>query len=211
MAIPLVIALTALVAVCYFSRRREQRAQHNSNRNKPYPLDKITSFPHERKPELYTGLVDLTIAGPVRKKPELSTERSTPLPPELHNTVIAEVDTNNKTGKRRNTKRKPVATISTTNSQGGLEPPLVDPHAKSATRTSTTQSTDAELIEEADAAVQELGLLAMRKKTLITQANVSNQRPEEVEGRKGEEYRELVQREEKVRKRLEDIEADRRN
>ena len=97
-------------------------------------------------------------------------------------------------------------------SQNGSEQPLppsysyIDP----ALHTTATQSTEAALAQEADAAIQELGLLATRKRTLIAQANAVGRRPEDVQGRKGEEYRELVVWEQNVTRRLDDIEAERR-
>ncbi|KIX02679.1 uncharacterized protein Z518_08621 [Rhinocladiella mackenziei CBS 650.93] len=66
-----------------------------------------------------------------------------------------------------------------------------------------------ELAEEADVAVQELGLISVRKRALTSQAAAIGQKPEEVEGRKGEEFRELIQREERVRARLERIDRQR--
>ncbi len=203
-AIPLVVIVAALVGIYCVVQRRRRRAGQNQE------ID--TSFPPETKPELYAGPADTSIAGPVRKKSELPTSYVASLPPELHDTTIAEADPNAWTPENKNRKRKPVAAASTASSHGGSERPLIPMNSDAGTllQTTTTQSTEAELIEEADAAVQELGLLVMRKKTLVTQANALGRRPEELEGRKGEEYRELVLREEKVRKRLDDIEAERK-
>ena len=200
-AIPLVVIAAVLAGIyCLRRRRRSQRKQE---------LD--TSLPQERKPEMYAGPVDTTIAGPVKKKSEMPISDTTQLPPELHDTAIAEADPNAWKPKNGKSRRALVTASSTSDSQSESKKPLMPIHSDAdfATRVITTQSVETELVEEADAAVQELGLLAMRKKTLVTQANALDRRPEDVEGRKGEEYRELVAREEKVRKRLEDIEAER--
>lgn len=62
-----------------------------------------------------------------------------------------------------------------------------------------------ELAEEADIAVQELGLIAVRKRALVSQAATAGESPEKVEGRKGDEYRELLHREGKLGARLKEI------
>ncbi|KAJ5312195.1 hypothetical protein PENANT_c011G04009 [Penicillium antarcticum] len=67
-----------------------------------------------------------------------------------------------------------------------------------------------ELAEEADIAVQELGFINLRKRALAVQAEALKRSPESMAGRKGEEYRELLQREEKITARLEDIESQQR-
>lgn len=77
--------------------------------------------------------------------------------------------------------------------------------------TETTSSTSAnfsrdELAEEADIAVQELGLINLRKRALAAQAEAFDSTPESMAGRKGEEYRELLQREARIATRLEEIE-----
>ena len=200
-AVPLIVSLATVVAVYHLRRRRKRRAQQRRHVDTP--------FPQERKPELDAGPIDPTIAGPVRAKPELSTNTGTSLLPELYGATIAEADTNDRTTRKGISKRERIATTRSISSRDSSERPLIP--VESHAGTTTTLQTDAELIEEADVAVQELGLLAMRKKTLITQAKTLGKRPEQVEGRRGEEYRELVQREEKVRNRLDEIEAERRN
>ena len=200
-AIPLVVIAGVLAGIYCLRRRRRSQKEKGSG----------TSLPQEGKPEMYAGPVNTTIAGPVKKKSEMPISETTPLPPELHDTTIAEADPNAWKPKKGKSQRALVPASSTSDSQSDSKKALmpIDSDADFATRATTTQSIEAELVEEADAAVQELGLLAMRKKTLVTQANALDRRPEDVEGRKGDEYRELVVREEKVRKRLEDIEAER--
>ena len=200
-AIPLVVIVAALLAIYYLRRRQGLRRDQ--------ALD--TPLPQTGKPELYAGPVDTSIAGPIQRKPELPTTNGTQRPPELHDISIAEADPNAWKPKNRNARRKPVAATTASNTQDGPEQPLPPSYSYTdpALHATTTQSTEAELVEEADAAVQELGLLAMRKRTLVTQANAVGKRPEDIEGRKGEEYRELVVREQNVRRRLDDIEAER--
>ena len=62
-----------------------------------------------------------------------------------------------------------------------------------------------ELTEETDTLVSELGVISKRKKTLLAAAEAANIKPEDVDGRKGEEYRELLRREERVRNRMAEV------
>jgi hypothetical protein len=78
------------------------------------------------------------------------------------------------------------------------------------TSTSGNLSTN-ELAEEADIAVQELGLINLRKRALAAQAEALNSSPESRPGRQGEEYRELLQREARIATRLEEIESQHRS
>ncbi|KAJ6009877.1 hypothetical protein N7522_004893 [Penicillium canescens] len=68
-----------------------------------------------------------------------------------------------------------------------------------------------ELAEEADIAVQELGLINLRKRALAAQAEALDSSPESRAGRQGEEYRELLQREARITTRLEEIESQHRS
>ena len=47
----------------------------------------------------------------------------------------------------------------------------------------------------------------MRKRTLAEQAAAAGKNPEDLEGRSGEQYRELLEREAKLRKLLEELQA----
>ena len=51
------------------------------------------------------------------------------------------------------------------------------------------------IANEADLLVQELGLINMRKKALSGAAAAQGLKPEDVPGTRGEDYRELVERE----------------
>jgi hypothetical protein len=68
-----------------------------------------------------------------------------------------------------------------------------------------------ELAQEADIAVHELGLINLRKRALAAQAKALDSSPESMAGRKGEEYRELLQREARIATRLEEIESQHRS
>lgn len=65
------------------------------------------------------------------------------------------------------------------------------------------------LASEADLLVQELGLISMRKKALVSAANTQGIRPEEAPGTRGEDYRELVQREVRLRGRIAEMDQRR--
>jgi hypothetical protein len=67
-----------------------------------------------------------------------------------------------------------------------------------------------ELTEEADTLVSELSVIAKRKKALQNLAAADGVEPKDVEGRKGDEYRDLLSREEKVRERLDEVDIERR-
>ena len=88
--------------------------------------------------------------------------------------------------------------------QNTLSAPLGIPSI-SATKTNQSPVDAALASEEADFAVQELGLISMRKRKLAEQATAAGKSPEEMDGRPGEQYRELVEREVKLRKLLEEI------
>ena len=62
-----------------------------------------------------------------------------------------------------------------------------------------------ELTEEVDTLVSELGVISKRKKFLQAAAEAAKMKPEDVDGRKGEEYRELVLREGRVRTRMAEV------
>jgi hypothetical protein len=73
----------------------------------------------------------------------------------------------------------------------------------------TISTESSELAEESDVIVQELGLVNLRKKALSTQATAIGKRPEDVEGRKREEFKELLEREARLKGRLDEIESER--
>lgn len=91
-------------------------------------------------------------------------------------------------------------------------PPIVSSFFQTESVTSTLGNSGTnELAEEADIAVQELGLINLRKRALAVQAEALDSSPESMAGRKGEEYRELLQREKRIVARLEEIESQQRS
>ena len=135
------------------------------------------------------------------------------MPAELHPTSIQEADTGT-------SRREPAGPPSPTN-DAGFEASDTSTATVSGPGSSRPKSTvssrpdpfpfdESELAEDADVAVQELGLISVRKRTLVSQANSAGVKPEDVEGRKGDEYRELMEREQRVRDRLDEIERQRK-
>lgn len=91
--------------------------------------------------------------------------------------------------------------------------------SKPTAMTSTTSNPNAsdnlidldELAEDADIAVQELGVVQRKKKTLTTQAKAAGVSLDQLPGRKGEEWKEALIQEEKIHARLQEIERMRRS
>jgi hypothetical protein len=215
-----------MLNVKLFQRRRrsKQRLQQTGE---------IASSETYEKPELSAGPIDPTIAGSVKPKAELSTSGAkrkpvpelahspsttrsatdTPwshdskgcIPPEFHDTVI--VEAGGGTLKQREQQRL-------THNADDLKTPSTTSRAvvssSSPSQPPPLPSTAAEdLAKDADVVVQELGLVNMQKKTLTSDASAMGKPPEEMEGRKGTEYRRLIEREKELRDRLEEIEAER--
>lgn len=68
-------------------------------------------------------------------------------------------------------------------------------------------SSDSYSAAEADLTVQELGLVGMRKRKLAEQAAAAGKAPNETGGRAQEQYEELMERESKLRRLLEDMQG----
>ena len=219
------LCIVAAIAVfCLFIwRRRRRNASTREDRIASHPGNADEQF--DNKQELYADHVDSsTTHGPTPTKPELSTAGAKHMPPELDDTLILEAGdhtTAMKAGHNRGTTRRPLASrrvhsssqesTSDWGSNIDSSQTAVGSGAPSRTLTSSVphRSMDAELIEEADAAVAELGLLAVRKKALISQASATGKKAEDVVGRKGEEYRQLLEREAVVRRRMDEIDIER--
>jgi hypothetical protein len=131
------------------------------------------------------------------------------LQPELNSATILEAGSGIVQG-------KPLRSVGDSDSHHGLRPATAS-ETTSAVATCASQSlqasnsivNDSELAEEADVVVQELGLISVRKRALTSQAQAVGRSPAEMESRKGEEWRELLAREERVRGRLDEIERQR--
>lgn len=206
-----VLALILVIAAVSFVRRRKRKQRAAAANQSPDLVN------HE-KPELYAGPADPTIAGPVKPKAELLTRTNNShelhgqtssnapwahssagyLPPELNSSQIYEANGGHlkplAEGVNRST--DPTSSTSATTTQGSSTAPLVQ----------ESIFDDSELVEEADVAVQELGLVSVRKRALTSQAQAAGSTPTEMGGRKAEEWQELLQREKRIKARLAEIE-----
>lgn len=205
-----------LVLYIYIRRRKKKIA-------------KVSPSAAEDKPELYAGPVDPDIAGPVKPKHELrsqGTVQRKPLPheklPEKYSTTIEELGEHEK---RRIVYPEEVQELGDSIEAdfgpmaGTLASSLVKTRSEQAT-TDTAKSTrgplssaaiqpsqDSYSAAEADFVVQELGLISMRKRILAEQAAAAGRAAEEMGGRAGEQYSELLERELKLRKLLDEMQS----
>ncbi|KIX94220.1 uncharacterized protein Z520_09930 [Fonsecaea multimorphosa CBS 102226] len=189
---------------------------------------------YHRKPELEAEpVIDPTIRGPVKRKFELRSQgtmetramddsrapdmveipdTNTPwsheprdhMPQELPPNQTSEIMTGSLTEQRMKQLKQQAMDSNTSTSTSTAVPSSSDRLLNQ--NLSTEES---ELAEEADLIVQELGLLSLRRRALMTQASAVGKVPADVEGRKGEEYRELVEREARLKRRLDEIEHQR--
>lgn len=229
-AIPLGVILLAVLAIIIFRRRRARQAS-NTKSTKPTLSGE--------KPELHGSAYDPTIAGLVKPKPELAIDEHTrheadsrihpsathpelPHPsfasanaPWAHSQegyLPAELAQNPKESHRLlvgggGGGAGQAATISSDTTEippsGSVTGALQDlPHMSHNNHDDITAS-------EADFLVQELGLISMRKKALINAATSQGIRPEDAAGTRGEDYRELVERETRLRARIADMDRRR--
>ena len=210
-----VILAVALGVFMYLSRKRsttrsEKGASHTS----------LAAESHEHeKPELRGSAYDATIAGPVKRKLELETSTN-PVPSAPHpgtselseQGTIAKTSSHELSTSQSTRKTDPSSTSRSTilapsdqaqpSSAAMVGGPI--PSAFPQRQLQVTESHE-ELTEEADTLVSELGVIQKRKKTLNAAADAAGVRAEDVEGRKGEEYRRLMSREVSVRKRMEEV------
>lgn len=194
---------------------------------------------YHKKPELEAEpVVDPTIRGPVTPKFELrsqgtakakaindrstlnavgvqNTDRHRPnehwgdMPQELHSNILSAPGVDPRIEQQMKQEAKASKTSTTTSTlvpSDSNESPFNQPPLQLFQNISTEAS---ELAEEADVIVQELGLVNLSKKALTTQASAIGKRPDDVEGRKREEFKELLEREVKLKGRLEEIERQR--
>ena len=206
-----VIAIAAILAFVLLRRRKARRATR---------MPQQSTSEHFEKPELGAGEVGPGVQGPLISKAELqsSPAADTPwfhaqggyLPPELHSTMIAEASTGT-WPPQADSRMVSINQDSSTQPPQSSRPVAWSPPPSYTARPQNQQVTaaPAALAEEADILVQELGLINMRKKALKTEATSLGVQPEERKGRKGEEWRELLVREQGSKQRLEEIEAER--
>jgi hypothetical protein len=190
-----------------------------------------------KKPELEAEpVIDPTIRGPVKSKFELrsqgtvkgktvgnpgaidaveapntnrpwSQERRGSIPTELHPNPISEAGTGTLTEPEMKQLKQQAGASKTSTSTSTVVASSSDQSFLQPFQTISAEVS--ELAEEADMIVQELGLVNLRKKALTTQASAMGQRPEDVEGRKGEEFKELLERDARLKGRLDEIERER--
>jgi hypothetical protein len=198
-------------ALLWYKRRRRNPAARPaatvSGSNKPEDHHEAG---FQQKPELHGGPFNAAIAGLVRKKGELGSgivRSKAPHLPELEGKPRIQANTHeisssdhgsSNQGKTTATDSSTITTQVSRIQTNSLSHPISEPHALSPSFTK-------EQTEEIDLLVSELGILMRRKKALAASAEASNLRPEDVEGEKGEDYRDLNAREQRLRVRLEEL------
>lgn len=202
----LVIAILMFIAV--LSRRKSKITRRS---------DDSLNHEYDSKPELHDDSYNPAIAGPIRRKPELDSKKTaiSELPNvtshempstyeksisnELSDSTTQAASSNRSMDAAPSTQRisrKPVPSW-TESTQQPNSPPFRAPHR--------SDTHNQELTEELDTLVSETGVISKRKKALTAAATASGIRPEDLEGRKGEEYNELLTREHRVRMRMNEI------
>jgi hypothetical protein len=165
----------------------------------------------EKKPELHGGPFDPKIAGPVKKKAELgqgTTSWHIPNRPELGSEPSPHVCSHELQADDTNLSdlesHQAVATKKKVSRRSSRRQNPI-PHSEAYI---TGSSEAAEDVEELDLLVSELGILTKRKKALVASAEALGVKPEEVGGRKGDDYRELDSREQRLRARLDELQSN---
>jgi hypothetical protein len=130
------------------------------------------------------------------------------LPPELLSTPVSEAAVGTLTAQQLR-QLKVQAGHATSEVSGSTSTAVASSAGQSLAARAMSEQEATELAEEADVIVQELGLVNLRKRALASQASAIGQTPAEVEGRKGDEYRALVDRENGLKLRLDEIENHR--
>ena len=214
------VILAALIGFFVYRRRRRTPTQNE----KVTPHASPAPAPHEHdKPELKGSAYDATIAGPVKRKNELETTTTINSVPDAPHPGAAELGEHdhiantrsNELSASQSTRRADPSSASdqstAVNSSDRTGEPVMATMfggpGSSSLREPPLQTTESheELTEEADTLVSELGVIQKRKKALNAAAAAAGVSAEEVEGRKGEEYRRLLGREESVWKRMEQV------
>ena len=198
------VIVLVLLAVALFFYRKQKKTRHTVRAPSP-------DVDHE-KPELPGSRYDPNIAGPFYPKSELSSKSATAKKTTLVNgSTLPELDSEASDyelglGSLNEQERKALANRSTVQEHSSRPDTIA-----AASQSPAPAAIDEDLIPEADLLVQELGLIQARKKVLEKSAATSKSKPEDVEGTKGEDYRDLVNREVRVRKRIEEIGKERDN
>jgi hypothetical protein len=167
------------------------------------------------KLEMHDDSYDPALAGKVNPKDELDSVARSPgikVTPELEekpsllshahelpnssSTGATSSKTDHGPGPRSPTARKPVKTARAASEQ------LVEPSV------SRSDQPPGELAEEVDLLVSELGILTKRRRALVASAEAAGVNLDALEGRKGEDLRELEAREQRVRSRLTELQKE---
>jgi hypothetical protein len=212
------LAITAVIIIFLFIIRKRKRTRNA----------KLTAAPNSRstkqtrdmpgfddKLEMHDGSYNPALAGKVNKKDELDsvarspgTEIATELEEKPSLVSYAHelpIPSNSGTASSKSAHgsvpnsliaRKPVNTP-TAASEQVMEPSI-----------SRSDQTPGELAEEVDLLVSELGILTKRRRALVASAEAAGVRLDALEGRKGEDLRELDAREQRVRSRLAELQKD---
>jgi hypothetical protein len=200
------LAIAAVVLLFFYLRRRTRQQLADDAATENPDDSRKGELRDGEKPELDAGAVIPTASGPVYAKPELPglshrvlELESSPAPYELS---LTPYELNSAASNQ--TRDSPTAR------QGGqaqqCSPALL---TTPTTREQPTYSgpDHAEQVEEADLAVQELGIITVRKRRLANQAEAVGTLPAEVQGARGEEWVALTTREESIRRRLDELRA----
>ena len=224
MTVPVVILSLILVGFLLFRRNKKRRGDEEYKKQLQKNLSEA-QLDHE-KPELEGGPHDASVAGPVRARGELHSKfaqtGSEAVGPDLLTATqssVSELEAETSPyelglGSLRDRERQALIRRSEQTEFGPVSSSkiITSPSQRSktaATAANEAEQYDADLIAEADDLVQELGLITSRKRRLEKSALTTNTKPEDVEGSKGEDYRELLRREERLRRRMEEIAEER--
>ena len=206
------VGVLGIAVVLYLIWRRRGRTSTIS------PSHPTTGADWE-KPELQDDSYDPAIAGPVRKKPELEAKSSHISELPHHSSdhidsheIAADVPISSRQSGSSATQ---VVSTSRVPSSRMVSRPAGNPVQGTSTTASATRrqavvepskaENQDELTEEYDTLISEIGVISKRKKALNGPAMTAGVRPEDLQGRKGAEYRQLTQREEGVRARMEEV------
>jgi hypothetical protein len=195
-----VLATITIVLVFLCLRRRRNKPQSKAELASEEPI-KAQTF---GKAELTGGAFDKESAGPVREKPEMTVveSRSTYLTlPELSSMGTERTELTSRVSMSKDRSAAPLASAATVQKRSAPETTHKD---------TNTRRELQELVSEVDTLVSDLGVITKRKRALQESAEASGMRPEDVQGRKGDEYRELLGREQRVRARMEEVDGERR-
>jgi hypothetical protein len=186
-----VVIIAIIVVFLFLKRRRNSKTPHTVN-------DPIAYEGPSEKPEMDAGQVDPSKSGPVLQKQELHATSTPswganafPDSHELASIQILEAEANHRESQARPASEVP----SQLRSPGPVDAtPVVQPAAA-----------HADLLEEADLAVQELGLINAQKRRLTGRAQGLGVDVAAMPNGGAEEWAELNAREQRIRNRLDEI------